>query len=399
MKKTALVLVFLVGLLSCFSSCNGFPKGKTENNATDKDIKKINDDIGKINVEIDNLKKGQGGSGTGGGNNTSPQGTTKRILVTPKIVQFLLQNKADGIKFYLSRPFTLKIYEKNETKEIEISNNMVILNPANPANEEEIIFSVDSEGILSDIPGPDKGGELQINFNEKGKILRFRRNGQHYELFDVKIIDNRHYKINIPPEPIQLCVSGEDNRKPEVQAVPTDFVYNNVQPYQNINAGFINDNYSFNRPVISSRTVIGSGSTNRQRVLEYVRKNNLALKNSDIEVIDDYFRIARNNGVNVDLAIAQMLYATNNLKRVSNYNYGGLKDCRFRNRTEGVLAHIQHLLAYAHQPVPVQQIVDPRFNNALERGYPGITFDQIYLFWAPQNPNYRWSIEKILREL
>jgi len=402
MKKTALILVFLV----CFIGCQGFARGSSDNSALEKDIKKINEELTKINGELGRIKDNNvntGNQGDTSGSKTSNQGTSDRIPVNYQIVQFFMRSEknSEGLKFYLSKPFTLKISEQNDTKEIENRNNMIIINPASPANEIPIEFPITSEGIL--IPGLDQGSRLRILFQQQGKTLIFTRNVQqnNYELSNIEGI--KDYKSNIN-EPIQLMVLGQNNRKSEVQAFPVDFaVNNNAQPYQNLNTGFYNDNYTYNtnynRSVNNSRTVMGSGSINKQRVIEYVRKNNRSINNSDIAVIDEYFRVARDKGVNVDLAIAQMLYATNNLKRVSNNNYGGLKDCRFRVSSDGVLAHIQHLLAYAQQDVPVQQIVDTRFKYAWERGSSGITFDQVYLLWAPQNPSYRWSIEKILRDL
>jgi hypothetical protein len=74
-----------------------------------------------------------------GGNIIVPgaQGAADRIPVTSKIVEFMLKKdgSSDGLKFYLSKPFTLKIYEQKETHEVEIVEGMVILNPANPADE------------------------------------------------------------------------------------------------------------------------------------------------------------------------------------------------------------------------------------------------------------------------
>jgi hypothetical protein len=429
MKKTALILTFLV----CFISYQGFAGGNVDVSEIKKGITKLEGDVKDINGKTTKLEgdvtgingritklEGGGGGGDriqpGPRDNTTNQATSSRIPVTPKIVQFLLNNNGsyDGLKFYLSKPFTLNIYEQNETAEIEIVNsNMIVLNPVNPANIKPIKFSIDSEGILVDIlpQGADKGREIQIRFNEQGKILIFARNTQQncYELFDVKVIDNRNYKVNIP-EPIQLYVSGQNKRESEVQAVPSDFTYNPNQPpfdtgynnpYQNRNVGSYNDNYSYNAnynsSANSSRSVIGTGSTNPQRVIAFARKRNPSLSNSAIAVINEYFEEARNEVVNVDFAIAQMLYATNYLKRVVSYNYGGLNGCSFSSMHEGVQAHIQHLKAYARQR-PKRQLVDPRFSLAWERGFSGITFDRVYPIWSP-NPSYRQRIEEILRNL
>jgi hypothetical protein len=164
--------------------------------------------------------------GTIKGPDSVDQGATDRIPVTPKIVEFMLKRdgNSDGLKFYLSKPFTLKIHEQKETAEVEFTNGMVILNPANPADEKRIEFSVSSEGKLTDIPGPEKGRDLEIFFQEQAKTLIFRRNVQLncYELYVVKIMDNRSYETVTSNERPRLYVHGQDKRNisTEVQVLP-----------------------------------------------------------------------------------------------------------------------------------------------------------------------------------
>jgi len=379
------------------------------NNSLENELKKVNEELGRINGELRDIKRGQaagGNTGTPPKDNTSNQVTADKIPVTPKIVQFLLQNEknSDGLKFYLSRPFTLKISEQNEIAEIEIRNNMIIINPANPANEREIDFPITSEGIL--MSGIENGRELQIFFQKQSKKLVFTRNVQQnsYELVNIEGI--KDYKSNIT-EPILLLVSGQNNRNAEVHAVPIDFTVNNSnnnrsQTYQNKNIVYdnITPNVNANRSVNTSRSVMGTGSTNPQRVIAFARKKNPALSNNDIAIINEYFKEAGYEGVNIDLAIAQMLHATDyfrNRERMATRNYGGLSGASFQDWTIGVRAHIQHLKAYAHQR-PNRELVDPRFSLAWERGSPGITFDQVYPIWS-QRSDYRQNIEAILRNL
>jgi hypothetical protein len=64
--------------------------------------------------------------------------------------------------------------------------------------------------------------------------LVFRRNIQQnsYELSSINGI-NKNYRIKASDsEPIQLYVAGEDKRKVEVQAIPTDSTYINNQPQE-----------------------------------------------------------------------------------------------------------------------------------------------------------------------
>jgi len=450
MKKTVLILTFLVCVINYYGFA--FPKRDPDpqipggSSTMDKEIAKIDGELKSISGKITKLEGDVTGisgrltklegdvtsiSGrltkleSGGGSpgpNPSPV-ISSRIPITPKIVQFILQNvgSSDGLKFYISKKFYLEIYEQKETAEIEINKDKVIINPVSTPNAPtEIEFSVDSEGVLDDIPGPDKGRELQILFQQQGKNFKlvFRRNAQQngYELFSVNNI-YKNYKIRAS-EPIQLYVAGEDRRKVEVQAVSSDSAFNTNQPsfdvsyndtqlYQNRNIGGYSDIYSYN-VFISSRNVMGTGSLNPKSVIAYAKSKNPALNGGDIAIINEYFNQAGIEGVNVDIAIAQMLYWTNYLKQnKATCNYGGLSringwNGRFPYKMrdgmlEGVRAHIQHLKGYAKE-IPVQNIVDPRYRVAYERGFRGINFEQVCGKWS-ENPGYGQKIENILREL
>jgi hypothetical protein len=100
-----------------------------------------------------------------------------------------------------------------------------------------------------------------------------------------------------------------------------------------------------------------------------------------------------------------MLHWTNNLKnreRVDTRNYGGLSrignwNGRFPGMTEGVQAHIQHLKGYANER-PRHDIVDPRYQLAVDRGFRGMKFEDLYSRWMGDRPyrEYERSIEAIL---
>jgi plasmid maintenance system antidote protein VapI len=443
MKKTAWIWAFLV----CFMSCQSFEGGyfykvgkkekekekpvAEENGKIDNETEKLTGEIDRLTVEIDKLRKvnNEGVAKTGQEKESPSQSVSEKIPVTAKIVEFISKNygTSSGLKFYLSRAFILKETSQKENTEIEIIDNKIKLNKLNPANEKPITFSIDIEGILAGPPGAD-GRELKIFFKEQDKqdkILLFKRNGQQnrYELYSI-IKDNRAHPINFS-EPIQLYLGGVDERDPEVKVASADFEYSDNQPprdygYNKVQASYqntsnYNDNYahnvsynnaSYNSSANPSRKVMSSGSISPARVKEYVRtKKNLT--NRDIAIIDKYFEEARIEGVNADIAIAQMLYWTNNMRnneRVSSCNYGGLSPLPQRNFygsfssiTEGVSAHIQHLKGYANV-APNQKIVDPRYYLAVERGFNGITFDQVYRSWSV-NSRYGQEIDYILRDL
>jgi hypothetical protein len=167
------------------------------------------------------------------------------------------------------------------------------------------------------------------------------------------------------------------------------------------------------KPLKPSRSIIGGGSLKPQAVIAYVyaREKDPALDRGGIEkLINTYIREAGDEGVNADIAIAQMLHWTNNLKnreRVETCNYGGLgkignwngKFPHFMSdgMTEGVRAHIQHLKAYAGE-TPVREIVDPRYNLVFGLGFQGMGLEQLCGYWS-QNPRYGLSIGNILSDL
>ena len=433
MKKTGLILAFLV----CVISYQGFAGGSTEkkpqkldeNIATKDDLKKMGESI--ITSMNEEFKKRAAVSpvpatpGSGTAVNISNQGASNRIPVTAKIVQFLLKDdeNSKGLKFYISEAIIVKIFESKETAEIEKKNNMIVLNnpqlPDTPKKTTE--FTKDCEGVINGFgPENDKGSQIKIRFPEQeNRTLIFTRNIQrdNYELTEVEILDDKTRRVDSLVT-IHLLVSGSNDRKTELKVMPIEYEnINNQQPDKIINNNNSNNNTSTpqpnvntNRTVNTSRSVMGVGSLNPQRVIVYANKKNRALSNSDKNIINEYFKEASYEGVNVDIAIAQVLYWTDCFKkreRVATNNFCGLSridgwNGRFPYKMrdgmiEGVRAHIQHLKAYAKE-TPKQTIVDPRFKLAFDRGIRGIKFDQVYRIWS-EDPRYGQRIENILREL
>jgi len=343
--------------------------------------------------------------------NTTSQAAADRILVTPQIVQFILQKNAnqEGLKFYPSNKLSLELNEKKVTEEIKKENGMIILNTPIVVNElKEIEISKDSEGILTGFPEPaDKGNKLQISFQDVNFIFIRNKQQNCYELFEVNAANKE--PINKFSELILLYVSGQDNRK--VQAVSKDLVNGNEQPSQKPSTGS-NANFSSyidsTDSAIFSTKIVSTGSLKYDKVLSYVRdKKNPLLSHMDIAVIDSYFKLA--GSINVDIAIAQMLYYTDffrKTERVKTCNYGGLSNTPpnfngdFKGQvTDGIKAHIQHLRAYAHEPSGLQEkIVDPRYDIAYKLGKQGIDFGQVSGYWSV-NPDYGQEIADILRDL
>ncbi|MCL1813973.1 MAG: glucosaminidase domain-containing protein, partial [Treponema sp.] len=146
-------------------------------------------------------------------------------------------------------------------------------------------------------------------------------------------------------------------------------------------------------------------------IIAYIKSQNPSVNiKTAKDLINTYFKEAKVEEVNPDIAIAQMLYATDNLRneRMRTHNYAGLSTegvrwgGSFSTMSQGVRAHIQHLKGYASiKPLNGYTEDDPRFKLLNDLGYRGraTTFDQLFKFWAPYSPDYRNKINRILKDL
>ncbi|MFW5743058.1 MAG: glucosaminidase domain-containing protein [Spirochaetota bacterium] len=87
-----------------------------------------------------------------------------------------------------------------------------------------------------------------------------------------------------------------------------------------------------------------------------------------------YLELCRLEGVNMAVAIAQMIHETDYLRftgavRAVQYNYAGLgatgggnPGLSFADMRSGVAAHVQHIKAYANDEPLETRLVDPRFH-------------------------------------
>jgi hypothetical protein len=109
-------------------------------------------------------------------------------------------------------------------------------------------------------------------------------------------------------------------------------------------------------------------------------------------VFGEYVRATESEGVSLIVALAQMIHETNYLRFTgavapTQYNFSGIGSTgpgvagdRFPNVSTGVLAHVQHLRAYADTDPLVEDLVDPRF-HLVERGS-APTVSQLTGRWA-----------------
>ncbi|GHV79053.1 hypothetical protein AGMMS49944_08440 [Spirochaetia bacterium] len=172
-------------------------------------------------------------------------------------------------------------------------------------------------------------------------------------------------------------------------------------------------------PVVSTAAlperILSQGGRSRAELVAFLLKNNQALgkrREWVNNLIDIYIAEAEREGVNYEIAFAQMCYHTNYLKFEKTFagaaanNFGGIssltsskKAYAFESVQIGVKAHIQHLKGYASGE-PLKGIcVDPRYQNIGEKfGFgSAATIDGLSGKWA--GVNYAQRIRRILQAL
>jgi len=158
----------------------------------------------------------------------------------------------------------------------------------------------------------------------------------------------------------------------------------------------------------NARRIEGTGSLTKNNVVAYIRAKNSKATNVEV-LVEAYIREAQREGINYDIAIAQMCHATEflqNQRLLNNHNYAGFgaiqgNPVTYSNRTEGVRAHIQHLKGYASMELPKDNI-DKRFQILVDSRVQGTvkTLDALFVKWAPTNSQeYSRKINGILDEL
>jgi N-acetylmuramoyl-L-alanine amidase len=154
-------------------------------------------------------------------------------------------------------------------------------------------------------------------------------------------------------------------------------------------------------------SIIGKTYLSPEQMNQFVKK-----RNPDSMDLGIYYTIfGEYYGVRGDLAFAQAMHETNflrftgDVKAVQN-NFAGLgatgnnaPGASFNTPGEGVLAHIQHLYAYATKnPLPPEyELVDPRFNLVTRGSAPA--WKALNGKWAVPGTNYGESIINIYKTM
>ena len=151
----------------------------------------------------------------------------------------------------------------------------------------------------------------------------------------------------------------------------------------------------------SELTILGEPELTRAQMVRYIRLHNPApqLRCSVEELVMYYYEEGGREGVRPDVALCQAI------KETGCFAYGGDVDgtqnnfcglgatghgapgARFFSARRGVRAHIQHLLAYASAKLPVQGVIDPRY-EVLRLKYP-MYYGQIP-YWTGLNG--KWAV-------
>jgi N-acetylmuramoyl-L-alanine amidase len=154
--------------------------------------------------------------------------------------------------------------------------------------------------------------------------------------------------------------------------------------------------------------IMGYGRTTEVQLMMFLKSNNESSLNQFPELPKLYREEGVIEGVNYDIAFAQMCVETNFLRfggtvRSEQNNFarlgdvgGGPSGAAFTSPRIGVRAHIQHLKAYASTEPIVQELVDPRF-RFVTRGIAPLV-GQLSGRWTA-DPRYGDRILSVLRQL
>lgn len=154
--------------------------------------------------------------------------------------------------------------------------------------------------------------------------------------------------------------------------------------------------------------ITGTGYTSEVQMLMFLKAHNEVGLSQFPDIARLYRDEGTHEGINYDVAFAQMCVETNFLRfggssKPTQNNFGGLgttsgspEGASFPNARIGVRAHIQHLKAYANTEPLREEVVDPRFNLVIRGIAPSV--DLLTGRWS-STPNYGDRILAIVRQL
>jgi hypothetical protein len=160
-------------------------------------------------------------------------------------------------------------------------------------------------------------------------------------------------------------------------------------------------------------TILSAGALSKDALVDFLRANNPKINRTFAgQIVDRYISEAKAEGVNYEIAFAQMCYHTKYLSFNGTFvpaysnNFFGLSSFNnykkayvFASYQEGIRAHIQHLKGYAAKESLKNVCVDPRYYKIEEEFGWGSspTIDELSGKWA--GADYAQNIKKILEKM
>jgi len=257
-----------------------------------------------------------------------------------------------------------------------------------------------------------------VNFPELGHILYFTRNPytDRYEFYAAEGITYENYQGPSPHLYIFMNQKGTayfpvPPAVPAPHTIPAPPAPPPAAPHSMHPGANVEPRRGDYFPVY----LMDRGRLSKEEIVSYIMQKSTAMTRQQIDLlITLYINEALIEGINHDIAVAQLCYATrffSNHNLMSTFNYAGLNadsgisvlyGGRHANMNQGVRAHIQHLKGYASREPLKNELIDLRYNSLVRSGHLGTarTLDELYLKWSPNNAqNYGNEINRILREL
>lgn len=210
-----------------------------------------------------------------------------------------------------------------------------------------------------------------------------------------KGIESFEYSINVSGETWYRVQTGAFSSRENAERRLEEVKKTGIE-----DAFIIAEGVEANEDEKSGYSVLGKTVLSPEQMNQYVKEINP----NALELGNDYLKFGEYYGIRGDIAFAQALHETDFFRftgvvKPSQNNFCGLgatgsdnSGASFKTPSEGVLAHVQHLFAYAStKPLPEEyRLVDPRF-NLVKRGSAS-TWIELNGKWAVPGNNYGQSI-------
>lgn len=212
---------------------------------------------------------------------------------------------------------------------------------------------------------------------------------------------------------LQANIYSSENQTRNVNVIKSDYVslfgeYNRdllTNPFTHI----FQYEFAVVEERIPAKKVYSIGFLNELRLATFLNSHNPTIKFSEAKLLaTNYIKYCKIEGINHDIAFAQMCLETGFLKfggsvLLHQNNFCGLgainSNCAgesYKTQEIGIIAHVQHLKAYACKDDLKSKLVDNRFKY-VERGS-AETISDLTGKWAADS-NYGEKIEKLLLKM